>query len=424
MLIGELLMKITKIIGREIYDSRGMPTLECELFLEEGYSVTSSVPSGTSKGQFEAKELRDAKRLGGHGVAVAIENLENIIAPALIGQEPEAITMDLHMIELDGTTDKSKLGANTILAASMCVFRAQSLIAGVEPYELAGHLCDFNSVSLPFPMFNVLNGGVHADNGLMIQEIMVIPVGAQSFRDSMEGGFVVNQELKQVLKEKKRSTLVGDEGGFAPVCTDEEEALDIMMLAIERAQQKTGLRYVLALDVAASQFYDYEKQTYRWHEQTKTTQELIDWYEKLANTYPLYSIEDGLADTDFDGWKELTRRLGEKILIIGDDLFATNQHRIVQGIEQGLATGVVIKPNQVGTVTETLQAIKLCKAYDLQAIVSHRSGETNDTFIVDLVVGCSVPYIKAGGFSRGERMAKYNQLMRIEDFLMFSLLGS
>lgn len=417
-------MKITRIIGREIYDSRGMPTLECELFLEEGYSVTSSVASGASIGQFEAKELRDKKRLSGHGVADAIENLENIIAPALIGKEPEAITMDLHMIELDGTTDKSKLGANAILAASMSVFRAQALVAGVEPYELAGHLCDFNSVSLPFPMFNLLNGGVHADNGLLIQEIMAIPVGAQSFRDSMEGGFVLNQELKNILKEKKRSTLVGDEGGFAPQCTDEIEALDIMMAAIERAQEKNGLRYVIALDMAASQFYDYDKKIYHWHEQQRTTQELVDWYEKLANTYPLYSIEDGCSDVDFEGWKELTNRLGEKVLIIGDDLFATNQHRIVQGLEQGLATGVVIKPNQIGTVTETLQAIKLCKAYDLQTIISHRSGETNDTFIVDLVVGCSVPYIKAGGFSRGERMAKYNQLMRIEDFLMFSLLGS
>jgi enolase len=417
-------MKITRIIGREIYDSRGMPTLECELFLEEGFSVTSSVASGASKGQFEAKELRDTKRLSGHGVADAIENLENVIAPVLIGKEPEAITMDLHMIELDGTTDKSKLGANAILAASMSVFRAQALVAGVEPYELAGHLCDFNSVSLPFPMFNLLNGGMHADNGLLIQEIMAIPVGAQSFRDSMEAGFVLNQELKHVLKEKKRSTLVGDEGGFAPQCTDEIEALDIMTLAIQRAQEKTGLRYVIALDMAASQFYDYDKKIYRWHDQQKTTQELVDWYEKLANTYPLYSIEDGCSDVDFEGWKELTNRLGEKVLVIGDDLFATNQHRIVQGLEQGLATGVVIKPNQIGTVTETLQAIKLCKAYDLQTILSHRSGETNDTFIVDLVVGCSVPYIKAGGFSRGERMAKYNQLMRIEDFLMFSLLGS
>lgn len=417
-------MKITKIIGREIYDSRGMPTLECEMFLEEGFSVTSSVASGVSKGQFEAKELRDEKRLGGHGVAAAIENLENIIAPALIGQEPEAITMDLHMIELDGTTDKSKLGANTILAASMCIFRSQALIAGVEPYELAGHLCDFNSVSLPFPLFNVINGGAHADNNLIIQELMVIPVGAQSFRDSMEGGFVIAQELKHVLKEKKKSILVGDEGGYAPQFTDEMEAFDILMLAIERAQIKTGLKFVIAIDVAASQFYDETKKIYKWGHEYKTTQDMIDWYEKLANTYPIYSIEDGLSDTDIEGWKELTNRLAEKVLIVGDDLFASNQHRIVQGIEQSLATGVIIKPNQVGTVTETLQAIKLCKAYELQSIVSHRSGETNDTFIVDLVVGCSVPYIKAGGFSRGERMAKYNQLMRIEDFLMFSLLGS
>lgn len=415
-------MKISNIIGREIYDSRGLPTIECDLVLDNEVVITASVPSGTSKGSFEAAELRDGgKRLFGQGVLKAIENLETIIAPALVGKEPDIVGMDLKMIEMDGTENKSNLGANAMLAASMAVCRAQALMNEMELYEFIAMVCDFEAVTLPFPMFNMINGGVHANNDLRIQEFMVIPIGAQSFRGSIEAGVTIYQHVKELLEEQGQSTGVGYEGGFVPHLEDDQEALDLLMEAVERSGIDSG-DVVFALDVAASQFYNKTKKMYDWKGQWISSQDLVEVYKELAEHYPIYSIEDGFADTDLEGWKQLMDTLGEKVQLIGDDLFATNPERIVMGIENNLAHGVIIKPNQIGTVTETLQAVKLCKANDVAIIVSHRSGETEDAFIADLAVGVSSGQIKAGGCSRGERMAKYNHLLRIEDGLTRNLL--
>lgn len=415
-------MKISNVIGREIYDSRGLPTIECDLVLDNEVVVTASVPSGTSKGSFEAVELRDGgTRLLGQGVLKAIENLETIIAPALVGKEPDIVGMDLKMIEMDGTENKSNLGANAMLAASMAVCRAQALMNEMELYEFIAMVCDFEAVTLPFPMFNMINGGAHANNDLRIQEFMVIPIGAQSFRGSIEAGVTIYQHVKELLNEQGMSTGVGYEGGFVPHLDDDQEALDLLMEAVERSGIDSG-DVVFALDVAASQFYNKTKKMYDWKGQWVSSTDLIEVYKELAEHYPIYSIEDGLADTDLQGWKQLMDTLGEKVQLIGDDLFATHSERIVMGIENNLAHGAIIKPNQVGTVTETLQAVKLCKANDVAIIISHRSGETEDAFIADLAVGVSSGQIKAGGCSRGERMAKYNHLLRIEDGLTRNLL--
>ena len=415
-------MKISKVIAREIYDSRGLPAVECDLVLDNDVVVTASAPSGSSRGSFEAVELRDGgERLLGQGVLKAIENIETIIAPALVGKEPDVVGMDLKMIEMDGTENKSNIGANAMIAASMAVCRAQAMANDMELYEFIALLCDFEAVTLPFPMFNMINGGAHANNDLMIQEFMVIPIGAQSFRGSIEAGVTIFQHLKKILIEQGKSTAVGYEGGFAPMLEDEQEALDLLMEAVERSGIDSG-DVVFALDVAASQFYNPTKKMYDWKGQFVSSEELIGVYKQLAEHYPLYSLEDGLADNDLEGWKNLMDTLGEKLQIIGDDIFATHSQRIIMGIENNLAHGVIIKPNQVGTVTETLQAIKLCKANDINIIASHRSGETEDMFIADLAVGASAGQIKAGGCSRGERMAKYNHLLRIEDELTRTLL--
>lgn len=419
-------MKIAKITAREIFDSRGMPTIECELILENGSTVTASVPSGLSRGANEAFELRDGgQRLMGKGVLKVIENIEGIIAPALVGKEPDVISMDLELIERDGTANRSKLGANTMLAVSIAVARAQAVINEMELYELIAYLCDHSSVTLPFPMFNIINGGVHTpESNLRIQEIMVVPVGAQSFRICLESVVMLYNRLKVTLKKKKKCVSFGDEGGLSADFFDDQEALDILMGVIEKEQKESGNRFVLALDIAASQFYNRKKNLYDWAGNSMGTQQLIELYTTLVAQYPIYSLEDGLSEHDYEGWQALTKELSGNVQLIGDDLFCTNPLAIVQGIEQRMATGVVIKPNQVGTVTETLQAIKLCSENDLISVVSHRSGETNDTFIVDLAVGTSSGYVKAGGITRGERLAKYNEFLRIEDELMFSLLDS
>lgn len=416
-------MKISQVVGREIFDSRGMPTIECDLILENGVYVTASVPSGLSRGQYEAVELRDGgKRLMGKGVLKAVENLENIIAPLLVGKEPDLVGMDLKMIDLDGTEDKSRLGANAILAASIALCRAQALVNSMETYEFIAYLCELESVSLPFPMFNIINGGVHANNNLTIQEFMIMPIGAQNFRHSMEMAVQIFLTLKQLLIKNGKSTAVGDEGGFAPAIDDDKEALDFIMEAIELSGVAKDGEIVLALDVAASEFYDKKSDTYSWQNQKVKSEDLIDLYAHLAGQYPIYSIEDGLSDSDRLGWKQMMTRLGGTMQLVGDDLFATNSVQIVLGLEEGLANAVVIKPNQIGTITETLQAIKLCKNNDVNLVVSHRSGETEDTFIVDLAVGTSAGQIKTGGCCRGERIGKYNQLLRIEDELSLSLL--
>ncbi len=414
-------MKIAKIQAREIFDSRGMPTIECVLYLDNGVYVTASVPSGLSTGIYEAHELRDnEKRLMGFGVLKAIKNIETVIAPALLGEEPQVINLDAKMLELDDTPDKKKLGANAILAVSIAVLKAQAKAAELELYELVAQLCDQESVMLPFPLFNMINGGVHVPNGLRIQEFLVIPAGAKNFRESMEYGIEFYYALKELLQKKGQRICMGIEGGFAPAFENDMQALDILVETIEKL--KGGDIFKLGLDVAASQFYDEKTKTYDWNGTTYTTDELIKFYKKLVKVYPICSIEDGLAENDGDGWARMMEQLGETIQIIGDDIFVTNTTRIYKGIIEQVANGAIIKPNQVGTVTETLQAIQLCKEHGMSIVVSHRSGETNDTFIADLAVGTSIGQIKAGGCSGGERLAKYNRLLAIEDQLAWSLL--
>ncbi len=410
-------MKIIGIKAREIFDSRGLPTLACELFLENNLSVCASVPAGTSRGIHEAVELRDGgDRLLGYGVLKAIAAIENKIAPALIGKKPNVVQMDVIMLELDNTPDKSHLGANTMLAVSIAVCKAQALIESLELYELIAYLCGFETVAFPSPMFNIINGGLHADNNLPVQEIMIMPLNQLSFRTAAETGFTIFHGLKKLLRKQGKSTAVGDEGGFAPVFTDINQALNLVMEAVEQYGNNNPI--MISLDVAASHFYDTETQTYTWQGKQINKQELIDIYKQLIGNYPIYSIEDGLSETDWNGWEQMTETLGSQVKIIGDDIFATNPERIWHGIEHNVAQAALIKPNQVGTVTETLQAVKLCKEYNWNVVVSHRSGETNDSFIADLAIGVSANQIKAGGCSRGERMAKYNRLLKIEDNLM------
>lgn len=419
------IMKITKVAAREIYDSRGWPTIQCEITLENGEIIIASVPAGLSRSRYEAYELRDGgKRLWGKGVLRAIENIEQIIAPAIINKEPNGPVMDIAMLDMDGTLDKSHLGANSMLAVSMAVYKAQAYNEQIELYELLAYLCGSETITMPFPQFNIINGGLHANNKMQIQEFLLVPVGCQYFRTAMELGVTIFHELKNVLHKHGKSTAVGDEGGFAPQGTSDIEALSYLYEAIERAKDDEGRNCVIALDCAANQFYDRPTGLYSWQGSKLTSKQLIDTYETLIDEYPIYSLEDPLAEDDWEGWKLLTKRLGEDVQIVGDDIFATNFHRIEQGIKEATANATVIKPNQIGTVTETLQAIQLCKSNDMNMIVSHRSGETGDTFIADLAVGTSAGQIKSGGCSRGERLAKYNRLLTIEDSLLAGLLDS
>jgi enolase len=395
-----------------------MPTISCIITLENGIRVTASVPTGTSRGEREAVELRDGgARLMGQGVLKAVQALENVIAPVLIGQVPNVVRMDEQMLALDGTANKSKLGANTILAASIAICKAQAVVEQCEPYELIAELCGYDFVSLPFPMFNVINGGLHASNGLQVQEFMIMPVGVPTFHTAMEVGITFFHTLKKILKQNGLSTAVGDEGGFAPDFQHEAQALDYIMEAMEYMEQNQGVSLMIALDVAASHFYNRTAKAYNWQGKSISSDDLIAWYKQLVDQYPIYAIEDGLSEHDWDGWKQLTMELGSRIQIVGDDIFVTHAETIFHGIQENVANTVLIKPNQVGTVTETLQAIKLAKEYERNVIVSHRSGETNDFFIADVAVGTSAGQIKAGGLSRGERLAKYNRLLQIEDQL-------
>lgn len=415
-------MKITQITGREIFNSRGTPTVECEVLLEEAYPVVASVPCGASKGTHEALELRDGgKRLDGMGVQKAIENIEQIIAPALIGHEANVIDADIKMIALDGTENKSRLGANATLAVSCALLKAQALIEGIDPFELVADLCDIDNFSLPIPLVNVINGGMHADNNLCIQEFMVVSRDQQSLRGAIEASTVLFHELKRQLKKAGMSTLVGDEGGFAPHFTNDIEALEFLMKTINIVKDEQGFDFAIAFDIAANSFYNAKTKKYKFLGKDFSTKDMIEWYGEISEKYPLFSIEDGLQEDDWAGWAELTQKLGADVQIVGDDLFTTNQDRIATGLEKGASNAVLIKPNQIGTITETLQAIALCKEHDLNTIVSHRSGETEDTLIVDLAVGSNAGQIKIGGLSRGERVAKYNQLLRIEDKLTRAL---
>ena len=410
---------ITDIYAREVLDSRGNPTVEVEVWTENDSFGRALVPSGASTGIFEAVELRDGdkERYLGKGVMKAVDNVNDIIAEEIIGMDVfEQTEIDKLMIELDGTPNKGKLGANAILGVSMAVARAAADELGMPIYQYIGGI---NAKVLPVPMLNILNGGEHADNNVDIQEFMVMPVGAPSFREALRMGTEIFHNLRAVLKSKGLNTSVGDEGGFAPNLSSNEEALKTIVEAIEKAGYKPGEDVMLALDVAASGMYDEDKKTYNLAGEGRvlSVEQMIDYYEDLVNKYPIISIEDGLAEDDWDGWKLLTERLGKRIQLVGDDLFVTNTERLKKGIDLGITNSVLVKLNQIGTLTETLDTIEMARINGYTAVISHRSGETEDTTIADLVVATNAGQIKTGAPSRTDRVAKYNQLLRIEDML-------
>ncbi len=410
--------EIIDIYAREILDSRGNPTVEVEVALETGVIGRAAVPSGASTGEREALELRDGDmaRYLGKGVLKAVEHVNEVIAAELIGWEAsDQIGIDRKLLALDGTDFKSKLGANALLGVSMACAKAAAEDAGLPLYQYIG---GSNAKELPLPMMNIINGGEHADNNVDIQEFMIMPAGADSFKEALRMGAEIFHALKKVLKEKGYNTAVGDEGGFAPDLKSNEEALQVIMAAIEAAGYKPGEDVLLALDVAASEIYKDGQYNFANEEQaSKTAAETVAFYEDLVDRYPIISIEDGLAENDWDGWKLLTEKLGNKIQIVGDDLFVTNTKILKEGIDKGIANSILIKVNQIGTLTETLEAIEMAKRAGYTAVVSHRSGETEDTTIADLAVATNCGQIKTGSLCRTDRVCKYNQLLRIEDEL-------
>ena len=410
---------IESVYAREVLDSRGNPTVEVEVVLESGAQGRAIVPSGASTGAFEAVELRDGdkSRYLGKGTQTAVDNVNNIIAEQLEGMEStDQPGIDALLIELDGTHNKGKLGANAILGVSMAVARASADELGLPLYQYIGGV---NAKQLPVPMMNILNGGEHADNSVDVQEFMILPVGAPSFKEGLRMGAEVFHSLKKVLSERGLACGVGDEGGFAPNLGSNREALELIVEAISKAGYEPGKDVMLGLDVAATEMYDKETKLYDLkHEGKKlTAEEMVDLYEDWANNFPIITIEDGLDEEDWDGWKVLTDRLGKKIQLVGDDLFVTNTERLERGIEAGVANSILIKVNQIGTITETLDAIEMAKRAGYTAVISHRSGETEDTTIADLAVAVNAGQIKTGAPSRTDRVAKYNQLLRIEEMV-------
>lgn len=408
---------IIETYAREILDSRGNPTVEVEVFLEDGTIGHAAIPSGASTGAFEACELRDGDkaRYGGKGVLKAVENVNSIIGPAIQGFDAtEQAAIDKLMISLDGTDNKSKLGANAILGVSMAVARAAAKSLDLPLYQYLG---GFNAKELPVPMMNILNGGAHADNNVDIQEFMIMPVGAESFTEALRSCAEVYHTLKTVLKGKGLSTGVGDEGGFAPNLESNEEALEVICEAIKAAGYEPGKDFKLAIDAASSEFYKDGKYDLAGEGKIKTAEEMVDFYEYLVGKYPIVSIEDGLAEEDWDGWKVLTDRLGKKVQLVGDDLFVTNSKRLAKGIDMGVGNSILVKVNQIGTLTEAFEAMELAKRSGYTCVVSHRSGETEDAIIADIAVAVNAGQIKTGAPARSERVAKYNQLLRIEENL-------
>ena len=411
---------IREILAREILDSRGNPTVEVEVWTETGFTGRAAVPSGASTGVHEAVELRDedAGRYLGKGVRQAVKNVELMLRPELIGQEvTDQIRIDRLMIERDGTRNKGKVGANAILAVSLAVARAAAEELGQPLYRYLGGV---NAHVLPVPMMNILNGGSHADNGIDFQEFMVMPVGASSFHEGLRMGVEVFHHLKKVLKSKGYSTNVGDEGGFAPALKDNEEAIQLVMTAIEAAGFRPLEDMVIALDPAASEFYDAEKGEYVFKKSTGdrlSSKDMVAYWKDWCNRYPIYSLEDGLAEDDWSGWKLITETLGHRIQLVGDDLFVTNVERLQRGIDEKIANSILIKVNQIGSLTETIEAVNLATRHAYTSIISHRSGETEDTTIADLAVALNTGQIKTGSASRSDRVAKYNQLLRIEEEL-------
>ena len=417
-------LQIDTVYAREILDSRGNPTVEVEVVVDGGFVGRAAVPSGASTGAFEAVELRDGDktRYLGKGTQKAVDNVNDIIAPEIEGMNAlDQVEIDEAMIALDGTPNKGKLGANAILGVSIAVARAAAEALGVSLYNYLGGV---NGKELPVPMMNILNGGKHADNTVNIQEFMIMPVGAPSFKEALRMCAEVFHNLKSVLKEAGLATSVGDEGGFAPNLSSDEEAFQFIVKAIEKAGYKPGVDFKLAIDAAATEMYDEAKKIgkegsyYFWKtDKLYTREEMVAFWEDMVEKYTLISLEDALAEEDWDGWKLLTEKLGNKVQLVGDDLFVTNTERLAKGIKLGVANSILIKLNQIGTITETLDAIKMANRAGYTAVVSHRSGETEDTTIADLVVGMNAGQIKTGAPSRTDRVCKYNQLMRIEEEL-------
>jgi enolase len=412
--------EIAAIRAREILDSRGNPTVEADVVLEGGAIGRAAVPSGASTGEHEAVELRDGDKSHylGKGVLKAVENIESVLAPELTGMDAaNQRLLDATMISLDGTENKGRLGANAILAVSMAAARASASALHIPLYRYLGGV---NASVLPTPMMNILNGGAHADNNVDFQEFMVMPVGAERFGDALRWGVEVFHTLKSVLKKKGYNTAVGDEGGFAPSLKSNTEAIEVILQAIEAAGFKAGEEVAIALDPASSEFYDAEKGKYvfkKSDKSEKSSDEMVAFYADWVKQYPIVSLEDGLAENDWTGWKALTRELGNKIQLVGDDIFVTNSDLLQKGIEEGVGNSILIKLNQIGTVSETLECIELALRYGYTSVISHRSGETEDTFIADLAVATGAGQIKTGSASRTDRIAKYNQLLRIEEEL-------
>ncbi|MBN2460849.1 MAG: phosphopyruvate hydratase [Candidatus Cloacimonetes bacterium] len=409
--------EIMVVTGREILDSRGNPTVEVEVQLESGFVGSAAVPSGASTGEYEAVELRDGDpgRYGGKGVLGAVRNVNDILGPALIGYDVEQQALiDKIMIELDGSKNKQKLGANAILGVSLACARAAANELGIPLYR---YIRGANARLLPVPMSNILNGGKHADNNVDLQEFMIMPLGATSFREALRINAEIFQALKTHLKKEGLNTAVGDEGGFAPDLQSNEEALKMLVTAIDLAGYRPGEDVFIALDPASSEFYDEGKYHLRAENATLNSEEMVDYYIKMVQNYPIISIEDGLAEDDWKGWKLLTEKLGNRVQIVGDDLFVTNVNRLQRGIKEKSANSILIKLNQIGTLSETLDTIELAQKAGFTTVISHRSGETCDTFIADLAVAVNAGQIKTGSVCRSERIAKYNQLLRIEEEL-------
>ncbi len=408
---------IVEVIGREVLDSRGNPTVECEVILESGAVGRASVPSGASTGSREAIELRDGdkSRYLGKGVLKAVENVNTEIRDEILGEEAtDQAWIDRLMIELDGTDNKARLGANAILAVSMAVAKAAAEETGLPLYRYFGGSC---GMMLPVPMMNVINGGAHANNNLDIQEFMIIPAGAPSFREALRYGAETFHALKKIINSKGMTTAVGDEGGFAPTLHSHEEAIELILEAVEAAGYKAGEDIFIGLDCASSEFYEDGKYNLKGQGQVLTDDEWIAKLQEWCDKYPIISIEDGMAEGDWEGWAKLTKALGEKVQLVGDDLFVTNTNILKEGIKKGVANSILIKINQIGTLTETFAAIEMAKRARYTAVVSHRSGETEDSTIADIAVGTNAGQIKTGSMSRSDRMAKYNQLLRIEEEL-------
>ncbi|MEY4599542.1 MAG: hypothetical protein RLZZ445_2339 [Pseudomonadota bacterium] len=408
---------IVDVIGREILDSRGNPTVEADVLLESGILGRAAVPSGASTGSREAIELRDGdnSRYGGKGVMQAVEHVNTEICEAVIGVDAtEQAFVDQTLLDLDGTENKSRLGANAMLAVSMAIARAAAEESGLPLHRYLGGA---GAMAMPVPMMNVINGGAHADNGLDMQEFMIVPVGAQSFREALRCGAEIFQVLRKLLADRGLATAVGDEGGFAPRLPKHEAAIQVILEAIEAAGYRPGEDVALALDCASSEFFDDGEYTLRSEGLSLKAPEFVDYLAAWVDKYPIISIEDGMAENDWDGWKVLTERLGNRVQLVGDDLFVTNTKYLKRGIEQGIANSILIKVNQIGTLTETLAAIEMAKRARYTAVISHRSGETEDTTIADIAVATNAMQIKTGSLSRSDRLAKYNQLLRIEEDL-------